>query len=88
MVLHGTFSLPKIWFHYRGGFCNCQINFSKNIFELWVVCVLYAQHITHCLGGFFLRSGGHMGVGIQGESCREVAQYAGYGLDIHAVLEG
>ena len=28
-----------------------------------------------------------MGVGVQGETCGEVAQHAGHRLDIHAVLE-
>ena len=28
-----------------------------------------------------------MGIGIQGEACREVPQHAGHGLDIHSVLE-
>ena len=28
-----------------------------------------------------------MGIGVQSEACREVAQHAGYRLDIHAVLE-
>jgi len=29
--------------------------------------LLYGQYISHCLGGFFLGGGGHMGVGIQGK---------------------
>ena len=29
-----------------------------------------------------------MGIGVQGESCGEVTQHAGHGLDIHTVLEG
>ena len=29
-----------------------------------------------------------MGISVQGESCREVAQHAGDGLDIHAILQG
>ena len=29
-----------------------------------------------------------MGVGIQGEACGEVTQHAGYGLDVHTVLQG
>ena len=29
-----------------------------------------------------------MGIGVQGEACGEVAQHAGYRLDVHAVLQG
>lgn len=29
-----------------------------------------------------------MGIGVQGEACREVSQHAGYRLDVHSVLEG
>ena len=29
-----------------------------------------------------------MGVGVQGEACREVPQHTGHGLDVHSVLEG
>ena len=39
-------------------------------------------------GDFFLCRGGDMGVGVQGEACGEVTQYAGYGLDVHTVLQG
>ena len=48
---------------------------------------LYAQHISHSLGSFFLRRGGDMGVGVQSEASGEVAQHAGDRLDIHSVLE-
>ncbi len=50
--------------------------------------VLHTQHIFHSLGGFLLCSGGDMGIGIQGESRREVAQYSGNRLNVNAVLEG
>ena len=49
---------------------------------------LHTQDISHGLGGFFLRRGGDMGVGIQGEACGEVTEHAGHRLDVHAVLEG
>ena len=29
-----------------------------------------------------------MGVGVQGEACGEVAEHAGYGLDVYTVLQG
>ena len=29
-----------------------------------------------------------MGIGVQGEACGEVTQHAGYGLDVHTVLQG
>ena len=29
-----------------------------------------------------------MGVGVQGETCGEVTQHAGYSLDIHTILQG
>ena len=45
------------------------------------------QHIPNSLSSFFLRRGGDMGIGIQGEACREVAQHTADGLDIYAVLE-
>ena len=28
-----------------------------------------------------------MGIGVQGEACGEVTQHAGYGLDVHTILE-
>ena len=28
-----------------------------------------------------------MGIGVQGEACGEVTQHAGYGLDVHTVLQ-
>ncbi len=49
---------------------------------------LQTQHIFHGLGSFFLRCCCNMGIGVQGEASREVAQHAGDGFDIHAVLEG
>lgn len=38
---------------------------------------LHAQHIPRGLGGFFLCRGGHMGIGVQGESGGEMTQHAG-----------
>ena len=49
---------------------------------------LYTQDISHGLSCFFLCRGGDMGISVQGESCREVAQHDGDGLDIHAILQG
>ena len=30
---------------------------------------------------------GHMGIGVQRETCREMSQHTGYGFDVHTVLE-
>jgi len=49
---------------------------------------LQAQDISHGLGGFFLRRGGDMGIGVQGEASGEVTQHAGHRLDVHTVLQG
>ena len=49
---------------------------------------LSGKKISHGLGGFFLCRGCHTCIGVQGEACGEVAEHAGYRLDIHAVLEG
>ena len=49
--------------------------------------LLHAQHISHGLGGFFLRRFGYMGIGVQGEAGGEVARHSGHRLDIHTVLE-
>ena len=49
---------------------------------------LSGKKISHGLSCFFLCRGGDVGVGVQGEACGEVAEHAGYRLDIHAVLEG
>ena len=45
------------------------------------------QEVAHCLGRFLLRGGGDVGVGVQGESCRVVAQHSGNRLDVHTILE-
>ena len=50
------------------------------------VSFLASEDVAHGLGGFFPRRGGDMGVGVQGEACREVTEHAAGGLDIHAVL--
>ena len=47
---------------------------------------LHRQHVAHSPGGFLLGAGGDVGVGVQSEAGREVAQHAGDSLDVHAVL--
>lgn len=46
------------------------------------------QEISDLRRSIPLHVRGHMGVGIQSEPCAEVAQDAGQGLDVHAVLDG
>ena len=46
------------------------------------------QNISNRLRRFLLCQGGDMGVGVQGEACREVAQHAGDRLNVHSVPEG
>ena len=42
---------------------------------LWATNLdLHTQHIPHGLCGFLLCRGGDMGIGVQGETCGEVAQ--------------
>ena len=48
---------------------------------------LHTQDISHGLGGFFLRRCGDMGIGVQGEASREVAQHTGHRLDVDTVLQ-
>ena len=56
---------------------------------LWATNLdLHTQHIPHGLCGFLLCRSGDMGIGVQSEPGREVAQHAADRLDIHAVLEG
>lgn len=50
--------------------------------------VLHIQHIAQRIRCLFLCGRGHMGIGVQREPSREVAEHSGYGLDIHAVLQG
>ena len=45
------------------------------------------EDIAHGLGGFQLRVGGNVGVGVQREACGVVAQHGGYRFHIHTVLE-
>ena len=61
---------------------------SSQALLLGIKLDLQAQHISNGLSRFFLCRGGDVGVGVQGEACGEVAEHAGYRLDIHAVLEG
>jgi len=60
---------------------------SFTAFLLVLSATLHTQHISHGLGGFFLCRGGDMGIGVQGEACREVTQHAGQRLDIYSVLQ-
>ena len=42
----------------------------------------------HRVRRLLLHGGGDVGVGVQGESCRIMAQHGGEGFHIHAVLQG
>ena len=57
-------------------------------FLLAVNLFLHTQYHPHRLRCFLLCRGGDMGIGVQSEACREVAQHARHRLDVHAVLEG
>ena len=46
------------------------------------------EDAPHRLGGFELGVGGDVGVGVQREPRRVVAQHTADGLDVHAVLQG
>ena len=46
------------------------------------------EDIAHCLRRFHLRVGGDVGVSVQREPRRVVAQHTADGLDVHAVLQG
>ena len=46
------------------------------------------QNLLHGPGRFLLGRRGDVGVGVQGEACREVSQHPGHRLDVHAVLKG
>jgi len=46
------------------------------------------QDTSYDIRRFFLGCRGNMGVGVESESRREVAQHSGDGLDIYAVLKG
>ena len=50
--------------------------------------VLHIQHIPHRICCLFLCGCCHMSIGIQREPSGEVAQHAGYRLDIYTVLQG
>ena len=56
--------------------------------RLFYVFRLHTQHISHCLGSFFLCRCSDMGVGVQRKTCGEVTQHAGDRLNVHSVLEG
>ena len=45
------------------------------------------QDLLHGPGGLLLGCRGHMGIGVQGEPCREVLQHAGHRFHVHPVLE-
>ena len=46
------------------------------------------QNFSHGPGRLLLGRRRDMGVGVQGEPCREVAQHPGHRLDVHPVLKG
>ena len=46
------------------------------------------QNFSHGLGRLLLGRCRDVGVGVQGEACREVSQHPRHRLDVHAVLEG
>ncbi len=48
---------------------------------------LYIHHTSHRISRLLLRGGGDMGIGVQREACREVAEHARDRLDDHAVLQ-
>ena len=63
--------------------------------EIFVSCPFFLLFLydllhegTHGLGRFVLLLPRSVGVGAEGESCIIVAQHAGYGLHVHAVLQG
>ena len=45
------------------------------------------QYTPHRICRFFLRRGGDMGVGVEGESCGVVSEHTRHRLDVHSVLE-
>lgn len=45
------------------------------------------EDVAHGGGGFFLRRGGYMGIGIEGKACGKVPQHAGDRLDVHPILQ-
>lgn len=57
------------------------VDMRQKRLDLWI------QHISNGLGGFFLGGGGDMGVGVEGESGREVSQHSADRLNVHAVLQ-
>ena len=46
------------------------------------------QHTPHRLRRLPLGCASDAGVGVQGESCREVTQHPGHGFHVHPVLQG
>ena len=44
------------------------------------------ENVPHGLGRFQLRVGGNVGIGVQGEACRVMAQHTADGFHVHAVL--
>ena len=46
------------------------------------------EDTAHRIGGFFLRRGCDVGVGVQRKSRAVVSQHPGDCLDVHAVLQG
>ena len=45
------------------------------------------QDLFHGPGGLLLGRCGDMGIGVQGEACREVPQHSGHRFDVHSILK-
>ena len=56
-------------------------------FFVWILHRL-SDEAAHPLGGVLLHLPGDVGVGVQGEPCAVVAQDAGYGFGVYALLDG
>lgn len=74
---------PSLRPHYSGNLTKLQAEVFKQQSSL--DCP--RQHVPHRLRCLSLCCAGDMGVGVQGESCREVAQHSGHGFHIHPVLQ-
>ena len=54
--------------------------------KLGLILNYLLQKIPHFVGGVLLHLGGYMGIGVQGESGAVVAENAGQGFHIYAIL--
>ena len=61
--------------------------FASGLPDFFVASDSIRQNFSHSFRRFLLGRGGVVGVGIQGETCREVPQHPGHRLDVHAVLK-